>query len=82
MSFSQKYAKIKKRDADIFVAGAGSATVAASTPVKPKSTPKRGHAKIAAAAATDDEEEKATPSKKIKKSTKKERKDSADDDEM
>ncbi|KAE9982145.1 hypothetical protein BLS_006491 [Venturia inaequalis] len=87
-SASQKFAKIKKRDADIFTTAAGTASANVSTPVKPKATPKRGRSKAtpaAAAAATDDdddEEEMATPAKKAKKSAKKERKESTDEDKV
>ncbi|RDI79914.1 hypothetical protein Vi05172_g10133 [Venturia inaequalis] len=87
-SARQKFAKIKKRDADIFTTAAGTASANVSTPVKPKATPKRGRSKAtpaAAAAATDDdddEEEMATPAKKAKKSAKKERKESTDEDKV
>ncbi|KAE9991906.1 hypothetical protein EG327_010584 [Venturia inaequalis] len=86
-SARQKFAKIKKRDADIFTtAAAGTGSASLSTPVKPKATPKRGRSKAtpAAAAATDDDddEEMATPAKKAKKSAKKERKESTDEDNV
>ncbi|QDS70231.1 hypothetical protein FKW77_007140 [Venturia effusa] len=78
----QKFAKIKKRDADIFNGAAAAGSASASTPVKPKATPKRGRAKTAAANGdVDDDEEEGSPVKKAKKGAKKERKESVDDDE-
>jgi hypothetical protein len=73
----QKFAKIKKRDSDIFNTAGGGASD--STPSKAASTPKRGRGKATAADIEDDDEEMKTPVKKMKNTPKKERQDSYDD---
>lgn len=77
---SQKFGKIKRRDADIFT---GAGTAIAGTPVKVKATgtPKRGRSKATTEdEVEDDDEEMATPVKKVKKTSKKELNVESDED--
>lgn len=77
---SQKYGKIKKRDADLFNGAASGSTPNKAKGAATLSSAKRGRGKNVAADVEDDEEEdEENPVKKVKKTPKKERKSSHDD---